>query len=298
MMIANYNKVNEDFLDNVRVEDEVRVDVTADEQLSFEYDIKIDFKNMAEANKLGKMLTDFAERQPEISQYKYFPRVNNVDLEYGVFELEIYNDKLLGEPYNVFAFNSYFKTAYAAMRFIVNICKIIQRFGKRTSFLMENLDGEDCEVECDKMLKYLKSREVHQDGVYPLYRAVHVLMDDYNEMRKTERCITMVLDIFNIPQAVVNNFSQFYLSGGSQVVFCEDVPTIDGLSFDLPIYTLKSESTTKNFLVIEDYDIIRPTKSLYPSYAGNLFTPNGYSPKYSDTYQKDMFKRNLSFHNS
>ena len=61
---------------------------------------------------------------------------------------------------------------------------------------------------------------------------------------------------------------------------------------------MKFENTTKNFLVIEDYDIIRPTKSLYPSYAGNLFTPNGYSPKYSDTYQKDMLKRKLSFHNS
>jgi hypothetical protein len=61
---------------------------------------------------------------------------------------------------------------------------------------------------------------------------------------------------------------------------------------------MKFENTTKNFLVIEDYDIIRPTKSLYPSFAGSLFTPNGYSPNYSATYQKDMLKRKLSFHNS
>ena len=61
---------------------------------------------------------------------------------------------------------------------------------------------------------------------------------------------------------------------------------------------MKFENTTKNFLVIEDYDIIRPVKSLFPSFAGSLFTPNGYSPNYSATYQKDMLKRKLSFHNS
>jgi hypothetical protein len=64
------------------------------------------------------------------------------------------------------------------------------------------------------------------------------------------------------------------------------------------MFSMKFENTTKNFLVIEDYDIIRPTKSLYPSFAGSLFTPNGYSPNYSATYQKDMLKRKLSFHNS
>ena len=32
MMTVNFNKVNEDFRDNVRVEDEVRVDVTAGHQ--------------------------------------------------------------------------------------------------------------------------------------------------------------------------------------------------------------------------------------------------------------------------
>ena len=174
----------------------------------------------------------------------------------------------------------------------------MQRFDKRSSFIVENLDGEIEEIECNKLLKYLKKREINQDSVYPLYRATHVLMDDYNELKKTERCLTMILEMFDIPRAIVNNFPQFYLSGGSKVAFSEDVPTIDGLVFDLSMFSMKFENTTKNFLVIEDYDIIRPTKSLYPSYAGNLFTPNGYSPKYSDTYQKDMFKRNLSFHNS
>jgi hypothetical protein len=52
MMIANYNKINEDFLDDVHVEDEVRVDVTADEELTFEYLLRIDFKNKEVADKL------------------------------------------------------------------------------------------------------------------------------------------------------------------------------------------------------------------------------------------------------
>ena len=298
-MIANYNKVNEDFLDNVRVEDEVRddVDVTSN-GLSFEYDLRIDFKNKEVADKLGIMLTELAEHQPEITQYGYFPRVNNIDIENGVFELEFYDNKMLGEPFNILAFNCDFRTAYAAMRFIVNVCKIMQRFEKHTSFTVENIDGEDCEVECDKLLKYLKKREINQDSIYPLYRATHVLMDDYNELKKTERCLTMILEMFDIPQAIVNNFPQFYLSGGSKVVFSEDVPTIDGLVFDLSMFSMKFENTTKNFLVIEDYDIIRPVKSLFPSFAGSLFTPNGYSPNYSATYQKDMLKRKLSFHNS
>jgi hypothetical protein len=207
MMTVNFNKVNEDFLDDVHVEDEIDddVEVSADEQ-SFEYLLRIDFKNKEVADKLGVLLKRLAEHQPEITQYGYFPRVNNIDIENGVFELEIYNDKLLGEPVNAFAFNGYFRSAYAAMRFLINVCKIMQRFDKHSSFIVENLDGEIEEIECNKLLKYLKKREINQDSVYPLYHATHVLMDDYNELKKTERCLTMILNMFDIPQAIVNNF--------------------------------------------------------------------------------------------
>ena len=299
MMIANYNKVNEDFLDDVHVEDEVDddVEVSADEQ-SFEYLMRIDFKNKEVADKLGVLLKRLAEHQPEIIQYGYFPRVNNIDIENGVFELEIYNDKLLGEPVNAFAFNGYFRSAYAAMRFLINVCKIMQRFDKHSSFIVENLDGEIEEIECNKLLKYLKKREINQDSVYPLYRATHVLMDDYNELKKTERCLTMILEIFDIPQVIVNNYPEFFL-GNSEVVLCEDVPSLDRLPFDIMMFKQKYENTTSTFLVIEDYDIVRASKGLMPSFAGNMFNPDGFSPKYErESYQKDMYKRNLSFHNS
>ena len=53
MMTLNCKKINEDFLDDVHVEDEVRVDVTADEEMMFEYLLRIDFKNKEVADKLN-----------------------------------------------------------------------------------------------------------------------------------------------------------------------------------------------------------------------------------------------------
>ena len=60
-------------------------------------------------------------------------------------------------------------------------------------------------------------------------------MDDYNELRKTERCLTMVLELFDVTQAIVNNYPEFYL-GNSEVVLCEDVPSLDGLPFDIMMF--------------------------------------------------------------
>lgn len=69
MTTVNYNyKINEDFLDDVHVEDEVDddVEVSADEQ-SYEYLLRIDFKNKNAADKLGVLLKELAAHQPEIS---------------------------------------------------------------------------------------------------------------------------------------------------------------------------------------------------------------------------------------
>ena len=108
----------------------------------------------------------------------------------------------------------------------------------------------------------------------------------------------MVLELFDVTQAIVNNYPEFYL-GNSEVVLCEDVPSLDGLLFDIMMFKQKYENTTSTFLVIEDYDIVRASKGLMPSFAGNMFNPDGFSPKYErESYQKDMYKRNLSFHNS
>ena len=58
----------------------------------------------------------------------------------------------------------------------------------------------------------------------------------------------MVLELFDVTQAIVNNYPEFYL-GNSEVVLCEDVPSLDGLPFDIMMFKQKYENTTSTFLV-------------------------------------------------
>ena len=47
------------------------------------------------------------------------------------------------------------------MRFVIAICKIAEGIKKKNSVIVENCDGEDCEINCDKFLKSLKTKEIY-----------------------------------------------------------------------------------------------------------------------------------------